>query len=88
MALEAHEQLSAYDDSALLYHSEREYVDWLVRIHLRGIGPSAAVLVAVPGNRLASLRVRWVTWRRTWHGDIMGFGRDPGRILAVQLAFI
>jgi MEDS: MEthanogen/methylotroph, DcmR Sensory domain len=56
MTLRAHAQLSDFDHSALIYHSEHEYVDWLVRFISEGLDRAQPVLVAVPGDRLASLR--------------------------------
>ena len=45
-----------YDHAALLYHSEREYVDRLVQFISDGLELREPILVAVPGDRLASLR--------------------------------
>jgi anti-sigma regulatory factor (Ser/Thr protein kinase) len=89
MTLTAHAQLPAFDHSALLYHSEGEYVDWLVRFISEGLDRAQPVLVAVPGDRLASLRraLRDAAADVTM-ADITGFGRNPGRILAAQLAFV
>lgn len=89
MTRSAHAQLPAYDHSALIYHSEREYVEWLVRFISEGLDRAQPVLVAVPGDRLSLLRCALgddavdVTM-----ADIMGIGRNPGRILAAQLAFV
>jgi len=89
MTLRAHAQLSDLDHSALIYHSAHEYVDWLVRFILEGLDRAQPVLVAVPGDRLASLR-RALGDAATdvSMADIMGFGRNPGRILAAELAFV
>jgi anti-sigma regulatory factor (Ser/Thr protein kinase) len=89
MTLRAHAQLSDFDHSALIYHSEHEYVDWLVRFISEGLDRAQPVLVAVPGDRLASLR-RALGDAATdvSMADIMGFGRNPGRILAAELAFV
>ncbi len=87
--LRAHGQLPAYDHCALLYDSEREYVHWLMQFISEGLERTQPVLIAVPGKRLASLRhalggaAADVTMT-----DIMDFGRNPGRILATQLAFL
>ncbi|MFZ0905775.1 MAG: anti-sigma factor RsbA family regulatory protein [Mycobacterium sp.] len=89
MTQTGHAQVCGFDHAALLYHSEREYVDWLARFISEGLDRAQPVLVAVPGDRLASLRTALgdaaadVTM-----ADIMEFGRNPGRILAVQLAFV
>jgi anti-sigma regulatory factor (Ser/Thr protein kinase) len=89
MTLRAHAELSAYDHSALLYHSEREYVDWLARFISEGLDRAQPVLVAVPGDRLARLRQELGdSAADVTMADIMGFGRNPGRILAAQLAFV
>ena len=78
-----------YDHSALFYHSEREYVDWLVQFISKGLDQLQPVLLAVPGDRLASLR-RALGDAATdvTMADITEFGRNPGRILAQQLAFV
>lgn len=89
MTLTAEAHPSAFDHTALLYHSEHEYVDWLARFIFEGLALAQAVLVAVPGDRLASLRTALgdaaadVTM-----ADITEIGRNPGRILAAQLAFV
>ncbi|UQX11924.1 anti-sigma factor RsbA family regulatory protein [Candidatus Mycobacterium methanotrophicum] len=89
MTLTRHAQHPAYDHSAFLYYSEREYVEWLARFISEGLNRAQPVLVAVPGDRLASLRTALgdaaadVTM-----ADITGFGRNPGRIIAVELDFV
>ncbi|MGH3957685.1 anti-sigma factor RsbA family regulatory protein [Mycobacterium sp.] len=78
-----------YDHTALLYHSEREYVDSLVPFICEGLDSAQPVLVAVPGDKLSLLRDAM--------GDAAGYakmiditdiGRNPGRILAAELAFV
>ena len=89
MTLTAHARLPAFDHSALLYHSEREYLDWLVRFISDGLDRRQPVLVAVPGDRLASLRhALGEAAADVTMADIMEFGRNPGRILAAQLGFV
>jgi anti-sigma regulatory factor (Ser/Thr protein kinase) len=89
MTLTAHAQLPAFDHSALLYHSEREYVDWLVPFISDGLDRAQPVLVAVPGDRLASLRrALGDAAADVTMADIRNIGRNPGRILAAQLAFV
>jgi anti-sigma regulatory factor (Ser/Thr protein kinase) len=89
MTLTADPQATAFDHSALLYHSEREYIDWLVRFITEGLERDHAVLVAIPGERLGSLRsALGAAAADVTMGDITGFGRNPGRILAAQLAFV
>jgi anti-sigma regulatory factor (Ser/Thr protein kinase) len=89
MTVRTRAELSAYDHSALLYYSEREYVDWLVRFISEGLDRTQPVLVAVPGDRLTTLRHELGdSAADVTMADIMGFGRNPGRILAAQLAFV
>jgi anti-sigma regulatory factor (Ser/Thr protein kinase) len=89
MTLSAHAQLPAYEHSALLYHSESEYVDWLVRFISDGLDRAQPVLVAVPGDRLSLLRrALGDAAADVTMADIMAIGRNPGRILAAQLAFV
>jgi anti-sigma regulatory factor (Ser/Thr protein kinase) len=89
MTLEAPAHNSGYDHSALLYHSERKYIDRLATFVADGLTQSQPVLVAIPGDPLESLRAALgdaaadVTMT-----DITVFGRNPGRILANQLAFV
>ena len=90
MGSTAHADHPGYDHTALLYHSEREYVDSLVRFISEGLDRAQPVLVAVPGDKLASLRdalgdaaagnVKMI--------DITEMGRNPGRILAAEFAFV
>ncbi len=78
-----------YDHAALLYHSEREYVDRLVQFISDGLELLEPTLVAVPGDRLASLRgALGDAAAEVTLADITDFGRNPGRILAGQLAFV
>ena len=79
----------AFDHSALFYQSEREYVDSLVPFVCEGLDQRQPVLLAVPGNRLASLRDALADAAAdVTMADITEFGRNPGRILAQQLAFV
>jgi anti-sigma regulatory factor (Ser/Thr protein kinase) len=74
---------------ALLYHSEREYVDSLVGFISEGLDRSQPVLVAVPGKKLASLRAALgePAAGNVTTIDITEVGRNPGRILAAEYAF-
>lgn len=89
MTITAYADHSSYDHTALLYYSEREYVDSLVRFIAEGLDMSEPVFVAVPGSKLSSLRGALgnaagdVTMM-----DITEVGRNPGRILAAELAFV
>jgi anti-sigma regulatory factor (Ser/Thr protein kinase) len=89
MTVEGHVHRRAYDHSALLYHSEREYVDWLVQFISEGLDRLQPVMLAVPGDRLASLRgALGDASADVTMTDIAEFGRNPGRILATQLTFV
>jgi anti-sigma regulatory factor (Ser/Thr protein kinase) len=89
MTLRAHVQRRSYDHSALLYHSEREYVDWLVQFIEEGLFLGQPVLLAVPGDKLAALcDALGGAATEVTTADITDFGRNPGRILAGQLAFV
>jgi anti-sigma regulatory factor (Ser/Thr protein kinase) len=78
-----------YDHSALLYSSECEYVDSLVRFISEGLDNAQPVLVAVPGDKLASLRgALGGAATRVTMTDITELGRNPARILAAELAFV
>jgi anti-sigma regulatory factor (Ser/Thr protein kinase) len=89
MTLTADAQVSGSDHTALLYHSERVYVDLLGRFISEGVDRAQPVLVAVPGDNLASLRdALGDAATDVTMADITEFGRNPGRILAAELAFI
>jgi anti-sigma regulatory factor (Ser/Thr protein kinase) len=89
MTLRTHVDSRGYDHAALLYHSEREYVDRLVQFIGDGLELREPILVAVPGDRLASLRgALGDAGADVTMADITDFGRNPGRILAGQLAFV
>lgn len=88
MTLTEHAHVAAFDHAALLYHSEREYVDRLVPFISEGLDRAQPVLVAVPGDKLASLRsALGDAAADVTMADITKFGRNPGRILAAELAF-
>jgi anti-sigma regulatory factor (Ser/Thr protein kinase) len=89
MTLTAHARVPTVDHCALLYHSEREYVDALLRFISEGLDRAEPVLVAVPGEKLASLRgALGNAAADVTMSDITGFGRNPGRIIAAHLAFV
>lgn len=89
MTLSSHVHRRGYDHSAFFYHSEREYVDRLVQFIEDGLDQGQPILLAVPGDKLASLSsaLGHVAVEVTM-ADITDFGRNPGRILAGQLAFV
>lgn len=89
MTLTAHAQVSGFDHAAFFYDSEREYIDWVAPFIAEGLERAQPVLAAVPGDRLASLRTALgAAAADVTMADIMEFGRNPGRILAVQLGFV
>jgi anti-sigma regulatory factor (Ser/Thr protein kinase) len=79
--------------SALLYHSEREYLDFVTRFVVDGLALDEPVLVAIPGNKLPSMRD--VLWLACEDGlpahlqlvDITEIARNPGRLLAIEGSF-
>ncbi len=79
----------AFDHSALLYQSEREYVDSVVPFVCEGLDLDQPVMIGVPGSKLAPLRdALGVAAADVAMADITELGRNPGRILATQLAFV
>jgi anti-sigma regulatory factor (Ser/Thr protein kinase) len=89
MTVTTHAHSESYDHSALLYHSEREYVDALVQFISEGLDLLQPVMLAVPGEKLASLRdALGNAATDVTMADITEFGRNPGRILAEELAFV
>ncbi|OBA79984.1 regulator of Sig8 [Mycobacterium sp. 1164966.3] len=78
--------------SALLYRTQREYVDFVVGFVVDGLTAGEPVLVAVPGDELALL-AGWL-WR-TCDGlpaglrlvDISDVARNPSRLLTLASSF-
>lgn len=78
--------------SALLYQSERECLDSVVRFAADGFAVDQPVLVAVPGDRLAMLgpalgAARAGSYAELRLVDITDAARNPGRFLAMESAF-
>jgi anti-sigma regulatory factor (Ser/Thr protein kinase) len=79
--------------SALFYHSQKEYLDFVVRFVIDGLAMHEPVLVAVPGDKLALLRDEL---RRACDGlpaelemvDITEVARNPSRFLATEGSFV
>src|ERR1700758_1304042 len=75
--------------SALLYHSQQEYLDFVVRFVVDGLARDEAALVAVPGEKLALLHD---ALRSAGGGfpaelqmaDIDEVARNPGRFMAME----
>lgn len=89
MTLSTHVNRRGYDHSALLYESEREYVDSLVQFIADGLAQQQPVLLVVPGDRLASLRdALGDDADEVTMADMTEFGRNPGRIMAGQYSFV
>jgi hypothetical protein len=78
--------------SALLYHSQQEYLDFVVRFVVDGLARDEAVLVAVPGDKLDLLHDEL---RGSGGGfpaelrmaDIAEVGRNPSRFMAMEGSF-
>ncbi len=78
-----------FDHSALFYESEREYVDSLVPFVCEGLDLLQPVMIGVPGDKLSPLRdALGGAAAHVAMADITELGRNPGRILATQLAFV
>jgi anti-sigma regulatory factor (Ser/Thr protein kinase) len=89
MTLREHVHSRGFDHSALFYQSEREYIDSLVHFIEDGLIREQPVMLAVPGDKLASLRsALGGAADEVTMADITDFGRNPGRIIAGQHAFI
>jgi anti-sigma regulatory factor (Ser/Thr protein kinase) len=77
--------------SALLYHSQREYLDAVVPFVLEGLAMDEPVLVAVPGEYLDLLRDA-LGGEGSTNGlqliDIADAARNPSRFLALQGSFV
>lgn len=89
MTPKAHVPSRRFDHSALLYESEREYIDSLVHFIEDGLDRHEPVMLAVPGEKLSALRsALGAAADEVTMADITDFGRNPGRIIAGQHAFI
>ncbi|BAX91633.1 sensor histidine kinase [Mycobacterium shigaense] len=78
--------------SALLYHSQREYLDSVVDFVGAGLSMDEAVLVAVPGENLALLRDALESSGGALPAglqmaDITEIARNPSRFLALEGSF-
>jgi len=89
MTLRKHVQNQDCDHAAFFYYSENEYVDSLVQFIREGFERLQPVLLAVPGDKLESLRdALGNAADSVTTADITELGRNPGRILAEELAFV
>jgi hypothetical protein len=78
--------------SALLYHSQQEYLDFVVRFVVDGLARDEPVLVAVPDGNLALLRdaLKGAASGFTAElhmADIAEVGRNPSRFMAMEASF-
>lgn len=78
--------------SALFYHSQREYLEFVVRFVADGFAVGEPVLVAVPGDRLSLLRPELNAARAGAPAelrlvDITDVARNPSRFLAMESSF-
>ncbi|WP_343576408.1 anti-sigma factor RsbA family regulatory protein [Mycobacterium sp.] len=89
MTVKAHVYSRGFDHCALLYESEREYVEVLVHFIQDGLSQRQPVMLAVPGNKLPALRgALGGAADQVTMADITDLGRNPGRLIAGQHAFI
>jgi anti-sigma regulatory factor (Ser/Thr protein kinase) len=78
--------------SALLYHSQQEFLDFVVRFVLDGLARDEAALVAVPADKLDLLRDALNAGGGGFAAelrlaDIAEVGRNPGRFMAMEASF-
>jgi anti-sigma regulatory factor (Ser/Thr protein kinase) len=78
--------------SALLYRSQQEYLDAVVRFVADGLARDEPALVAVPGAKLAALRDALSGAASGFDGevrtaDIAEVGRNPSRFMAMEASF-
>jgi anti-sigma regulatory factor (Ser/Thr protein kinase) len=78
--------------SALLYRSQHEYLDFVVRFVVDGLARDEPVLVAVPGDKLALLHdaLKGAASGFTAElrmADIAAVGRNPSRFMAMEASF-
>jgi anti-sigma regulatory factor (Ser/Thr protein kinase) len=92
MTTGAEDERQGFVHSALLYHSQRELLDFVVRFIVDGLANDEPVLAAVPGDKLALLRDEL---RGAGHesrpglelADITEVARNPSRLLAIGHSF-
>ena len=79
--------------TAVFYYSEQEYLDSVGTFLSEGLGNGESAWVAIPANRIGPLRdtlsavVGHAAAEVTW-ADVTELGRNPGRLLAAELAFV
>ena len=78
--------------SALIYHSQQEYLDLVGRFMLDGLAMDEAVLVAVPSDKLAVLHDALYAGGGLTAGlhmaDITEITRNLGRFMALEESFV
>ncbi|CAM3010962.1 regulator of Sig8 [Mycobacterium intermedium] len=77
--------------SALFYHSQREYLDFVVRFVAEGMAADEPVLVAIPGEKLPPLRAELAAARAGSTAELRLVDItdvcNPSRFLAMETAF-
>ncbi len=84
---------SGFVHFALLYRSQREYLDFVVRFVVDGLARDEAVLVAVPGDKLDLLRDGLAASGGGYPAelrmaDIAEIARNPSRFMAMEGSFV
>lgn len=91
MTTSTHTEQKSFVHSALLYHSERECLDFVARVVTDGWALGEPVMVALPVDRLVVLRsalpARAGSTAELRMVDITAGARNPSRFLAMESAF-
>jgi anti-sigma regulatory factor (Ser/Thr protein kinase) len=78
--------------SALIYHSQREYLDLVAPFVVDGLAMGEAVLVALPGDKLAALQDELFAGgggpAELHMADITEAARNPTRFMAMEGSFV
>ncbi len=91
MTAGAEDEEPGFVHSALIYHSQQEYLDFVARFVVDGLAMDEAVLVAVPSDKLALLHDALYAGGGLPAGlqmaDITEVARNPGRFMAMEGSF-
>jgi len=71
----------------LLYHSAAEFIDTVTSFVDEGLAASQPVMVAVPGQKVASIEAR-VKTNGAHFVDMTEVGRNPGRVIPAVFEFL